>query len=137
MKHNITDLTHEDIVSILSTALYGCEWTVTDYDHEFYNNLKEHEGDCFEDACADVLLNGGTISIADSYAEGEIYGSKGKLCEDEETVVYTLDLQDFLKGCNSKDGFDLAVEILVEEEGDYYTANDLLQVIMFGEVIYG
>ena len=28
-------------------------------------------------------------------------------------------------------------EFTVEEDGDYYTANNLLQIIMFGEVIYG
>ncbi|MDD6104183.1 MAG: hypothetical protein PUB73_06205 [Bacteroidales bacterium] len=138
MKQKITELSHNDLVNILSTALYGCDYLSASYDHDFYNNLNDSQkqGNCFEDALADVLLNGGAITIIDYYAEGDVNGKKGKLIDDDN-AEYTLTLQDFLDGCSTREGHRYAVELLVEEDGDYYTANNLLQIIMFGEVIYG
>lgn len=133
----VTALSHDELVDILSTALYGCDYLGADYDRKVYKALVEKgvtEGDCFEDKLADMLLNGEKITIIDYYAEGEVY--KNGVLEDEDGV-YELTLADFLEACSSEEGYEYAKTLLIDEDGDYFTANNLLQIIMFGEVIYG
>ena len=137
-KKTITEITHDDLVDILSTALYGCDFLGADYDSEFYDALPDEkkEGDCYEDKMADILLNGGKIRVVDFYAEGEVYGN-GKLDKNDENGIYFLTLEDFIKAMESEEGWKYAEELLINEDGDYFTANNLLQIAMFGEVVYG
>lgn len=145
----VTELNHANLVDILSTALYGCDWLEADYDLEFFKNIPDDKksGHCWEDHLADVLLNGGTIELTDKEADGCLYKTKGVPCklkkvawwesdEPYEVGVYTLSLKAILKACSSWPGYKLLTETL-SGEGDYFTANNLLQIAMFGEIIYG
>ena len=134
-KITVTELTHEDLVDLLSTALYGSSWFEADYDGNIYNSLKNKEGDCFEDALADMLLAGHKITIIDYYAEGESY-SKKCVGFDGESAVYEITLKDFLKTASTKRGFKLVEEVL-DGDGDFWTADAFLQRVVFGEEIYG
>lgn len=140
MKIKCTSLDHGDLVNILSTALYGCGYLSADYDRNAYLAIpkeKRNNGDCFEDKLADMLLNGNTIEITDLYAEGEGYGDLQHIVLDDDTCLYHLDLQHLIDACSTSEGSQLAIELLISEDGDYYTANNLLQIALFGEVIYG
>ena len=64
-KITVTELDHEDLVNLLSTALYGSSWFEADYDNNIYKSLEIKEGDCFEDKLADMLLAGHKITIID------------------------------------------------------------------------
>ena len=138
----VTELSHEDLVNILSTALYGCDYLVVDYDEETWTKIPEDkkEGYCYEDHLADILLNGHYLAATDCYAEGQVYGLRKHpmpaVVDEEGKVTYCLALQDFLWACNSERGYKLLTEVL-SGEGDYFTANSLLQIAMFGEEIYG
>ena len=72
----VTELEHEELVDLLSTALYGSSWFEASYDKNKYNAIKEKHGNCFEDALADMLIAGHKISITDLEAEGEKYSNK-------------------------------------------------------------
>lgn len=62
----------EDLVNLLSTALYGSSYLSADYDELEGKDI----GDCYEEVMARILLDGGRISITDVYAEdGEVYGN--------------------------------------------------------------
>ena len=162
VKHNtrILDITHEDLVDLFSTGLEGSEWLSCEYDKELYKTLEvgQVEGDCFEDKIADTLLNGGNVYLFDDYAEGSIYGDKGELIEGDGdgTVMYTINLQDVTKGienafngefrCLDFDNTDMkkwlkeCAEQFADNDRcdfDLTSADALLQVIMFNEVIYG
>lgn len=67
MKADITinkvDITHDDLVTLFSDALYG-DYTFDVYVDEKNKPLKEGEGDCYEDKLANVLQNGGYICVA-------------------------------------------------------------------------
>lgn len=120
----VTELSHEDIVTILADALYGCDYLQVKNDEEFYEqyeNCKNTEGDCIEDKMADVLLNGGKVIITDLEDE-----------EDKELTIYKL-----LDACSTDEGYDYAKTLLIDEDGDYFTANNLLQLALYGEVVYG
>ena len=138
----VTELSHEDLVDILSTALYGCDYLGVGYDHKTWEEIPEDkkEGHCYEDHLADMLLNGHWISITDFYAEGEIYkGRKHPMpttLSKSGNATYCLALQDILWACNTEHGYKLLTETL-SGEGDYFTANNLLQIALFGEEIYG
>ena len=86
LKNNveIIDITHEDLVNLFSTALYGSSYLSAEYDKDFYNSIPKDkkEGDCFEDHIADVLLNGGEIYIYDAYSGGDVYIKNGKLIKE-------------------------------------------------------
>jgi hypothetical protein len=134
-KITVTELNHEDLVNLLSTALYGSSWFEASYDKKIYNTLTKTEGDCFEDALADMLLAGHKITITDYYAEGESY-SKKCVGFDGEDANYEVTLKDFLKVASTKQGFKL-VEDVLDGDGDFYTADAFLQRVVFGEEIYG
>ena len=138
----VTELSHEDLVDILSTALYGCDYLRVDYNKETWSEIPEDkkEGQCYEDHLTDMLLNGHYIAATDIYADGEIYGKRKHpmpaSVDKKGNVTYCLALQDLLWACSSPRGYKLITEIL-SGEGDYFTANNLLQIALFGEEIYG
>lgn len=146
----VTDLSHEDLVDILSTALYGCDYLQVGYDREVWETIpaEKKEGDCFEDHLADMLLNGHAIELTDVESDGELHKVRGVPCKVRrerneynpnktyEVSVYTLSLKSILRACSTPRGYKLLTKTL-SGEGDYFTANNLLQIAMFGEEIYG
>ena len=72
----VIELEHEDLVDLLSTALYGSTWFDASYNKEVYESLTNTTGECFEDKLADMLLNGHKIAITDEEADGEKYSDK-------------------------------------------------------------
>ena len=159
MKNNveIIDITHEDLVNLFSTALYGSSYLSAEYDKDFYNSIPKDkkEGDCFEDHIADVLLNGGEIYIYDAYSEGEVYNKNGELIKeeysDEEYAQYTLTLTDIIEGLqraangtyktNNDTKYILHCFNEFAEDDcydlDLTDADALMQIITFNELIYG
>lgn len=155
----VTDINHEDLVNLFSTALTGSDMLGCDYDKDFWGLIdpEKRQGDCFEDRIADTLLNGGTVYMYDYYAEGELYGGKGELIEDSEESdgdgMYAITLKDVIEGlqraadgsfkwddeyekAEARENFDNYVD-----EGDYGNfdldmAENLMQIIMFNEVVY-
>lgn len=138
----VTELSHEDLVDILSTALYGCDYLVVEYDRDIWRKIPKdkRKDDCYEDHLADMLLNGHYIAITDCYAEGEVYKKRKHpmpaSIDEDGAVTYCLALQDLLWACSSPQGYKLVTEVL-SGEGGYFTANNLLQIALFGEIIYG
>ena len=133
----VTELEHEELVDLLSTALYGSTWFDASYDKDIYEKLEQTHGECFEDKLADMLLNGHKITITDLEAEGESYSEKFVKFEGKyQNAVYEVELNDFLNVASTKKGFRLLEDVL-SGEGDYYTADAFLQRVAFGEEVYG
>lgn len=133
----VIEFSHDDLVDLLSTALYGSTWFEADYDSKIYETLKVKNGDCFEDKLADMLLAGHKITITDWEADGEKYSNKFVKFEGaDEAAVYEVDLKDFLKTASTKRGYQLLEEVL-EGDGDYWTGDAFLQRVVFGDEIYG
>lgn len=135
-KITVTAFEHEDLVDLLSTALYDSSWFGAGYDKDKYNAIKEKHGDCFEDALADMLLAGHQITITDYEADGESYSNKCTRITSSGNAVYKVGLDDFLKVASTKRGFQLIDKVL-SGEGDYWTADAFLQRVVFGEEVYG
>lgn len=135
MKFKVTELTRDDIVTILSDGLFGSDWLDADYNREDWEKIPEGErcGECFEDKLADIILHGGKITLTDYTAEDETYGEKGHLDEDGNGV-YEISYQDFLDACSVDMGDAMD---LYNENDDYFTGNNILQCAMFGEIVYG
>ena len=133
----VTGIEHEELVNILSTALFGRSWFDAGYDRSVYESLAEKNGDCFEDILADMLLAGHKITITDYEAEGESYSNKCVgINENDESADYEIDIEDFLKVASTEEGYRLIQEVL-SGDGDYYTADAFLQRVVFGEEVYG
>lgn len=135
-KITVTEFTHDELVNLLSTALYGSSWFEADYDNDKYKLIENKEGDCFEDKLADMLLAGHKITLIDNYAEGESYSKKFVGFNRDESANYEISLKDLLKTASTKSGFKLVEEVL-DGDGDYWTADAFLQRVVFGEEIYG
>ena len=142
----ITDITHEDLVDLLSTATYGSEYIdiAWVYQQEYLNSKKE--GDSREDVYARMLLNGYKIEVRDYYAEDEtdFYGNlHHEWNAMDECMVYHVGIEDIKKGiAKSLDmgGWEAecAQHLISEpEQLDLTEAEAIMQVIVFGEVIYG
>ena len=151
----ITELAQEDLVNLLCTATYGSNWL------EIYapdkSLIKVEDGDCWEDIWAKVLLAGGTIECYDHYAEGDAYGDLPHTTDTREDwdgiVTYFLTLQDLINGLQKcvdgtfKDAEKYANKGFIArcyndfakdgDNWDYVEADALMQIILFGELIYG
>lgn len=148
----ITEITHDELVELFSCALEGSNYLEAEYNKEFYNSLTRNQttGDCFEDKIADTLLNGGEIYLYDNYSEGELYGGRGEIIENN-VGMYVITLADVIEGlekaANGKYAVSNDEEFAREafcsfsdefkEDFDYYYADALMQIIMFNEIIYG
>ena len=133
----VTNIEHDELVDLLSTALYGSTWFDASYDKKLYESLPKKTGECLEDKLADMLLNGHKISIIDLDAAGESYSKNFVRFEGRyQNAVYEVKLDDFLKVASTHKGFGLLEEVL-SGKGDFYTADAFLQRVVFGEEIYG
>lgn len=133
----VTSISHNELVDLLSTALYGSQWFTASYDRKIYESLDCVTGECFEDKLADMLLAGHKISITDIEADGEKHSDKFVRFEGRyDDAVYEVVLDDFIEVASTKKGYELICDVL-SGEGDYYTADSFLQRVVFGEEIYG
>lgn len=135
-KITVTKIDHDELVTLLSTALFGSSWFGASYDRSLYESLTEKHGNCLEDKLADMLLAGHKITIKDFYAEGESYSKRFEKFDSEQNAIYKIGLEDFLKVASTKKGYELASDV-ISGAGDYYTADSFLQRVVFGEEIYG
>ena len=133
----VTAMSHDELVDLLSTALYDSQWFVASYDREIYESLACVTGECFEDKLADMLLAGHNITIIDIEADGEKHSDKCVRFEGQyDDAIYEVGLNDFLEVASTPKGYKLINEVL-SGEGDYYTADSFLQRVVFGEEVYG
>lgn len=157
----ITEVNKEDLVDLFSTALYGSNYLSADYEE----SVEHDEDDCYEDIMAKILLNGGRVMITDGYAEdGEVYGSLPCRVDEDDDVMsttYFVTLQDILDGLtkaangtfNVGENDDIcpdwqdnnrafarrSFDAFAYEgtEWDLTTADCLMQIILFNEIVYG
>lgn len=157
-KIQVKSLTQQDLVDLLCTAITDCS------QYLYLHNPKRHydtyckvdPDDTLEDRCAKVLLSGGKIRITDYDADGVGYAGNDvpfKVGGDGK-VTYTVGLDNILSGLeNAANGDFIPCGIDNEKEAvreafddlaygdvgalDYPEADMLMQIILFGEVIYG
>ena len=148
IKTKITDITQDDLVNLLSTALYGSYYLGADYSVEDYKSLETaDENDCYEDKMAKLLLAGKSITLGDMYAEDEddYYGKLPHRWDSKNgTMDYEVTLKDIVKGIEkaiANGGYDAKCAMhLVDEDScefDFLEADSLLQIIIFGKPVYG
>lgn len=139
MRIDLENITHENLVDLLCTATYGSGWLEikTLKSERFMEEGIEQpviDGWSREDRWANRLLKGGHIVCLD-YEDDSNDDYDGY----PNPARYELTLDDIKKGLEkARDGVaprDWAD--FCEEEDDYFTCNNLMQVCMFGEVIYG
>ena len=131
---DIDNISKETLVDLFSTATYGSEWldittliAEKELDREFSEEYLENR--CREEKWADRLLNGGHIVCKDCY----------DIDEDDLPKRYIIDLDSLktsLKRARDKEAVRDWSDVVLEED-DYFTCNNLMQVVMFNEVIYG
>lgn len=134
MKFNleIEELTHDELVSIISGAMYGSSYWASDInptdlsDYETMEEklveegfLEENETVCIEDLLSKVLLEGKTLTIRDS----------------EDDKEYKINLDGIKKGVSKS---------IIEYENDFkieywdsYDCDKAIQIAIFDDVIYG
>lgn len=150
MRIIVDELSREDLVNLLSTATYGSWWLgVSTGD---MSGVEKEEGDCLEDVWAKCLLAGHPIECTDYYAEGEAYGDLPNTTDEEENVTYQVTMEDVKNGLqkcydgtfkasgkNEREYLSRCFASLRDEGPDFdlEMAEALMQVIMFGELIYG
>lgn len=158
IKTTITEISKEDLVELFSTALYGSNVWGADYDtNEYRKNPNPDDCECFEERLAKMLLNGKPITIYDMYAEDEedFHGDLWHQWNgDNSTMDYLVNLKDIKKGLEKcingtfevNDGYDDEIPYirkcmndLIGHEGylDLPEASNLLQIIIFGQLVYG
>lgn len=142
----ISEISQDDLVDLLSTATCGSNYIDTGWvKHDEYLMFRV-KGDSFEDVCAKMLLNGYKIEVRDYYAEDEtdFYGNlHHEWNEEDGFMAYHVGIDDIANGIAkcidiggwvSKCANDL---INQDEDFDLYEAEAIMQVIAFGELIYG
>lgn len=159
-KTTITEITHDDLVNLFSTALYGSSYLSVDYTIEDKKSVEVSDDDCYEDIIAKILLSGKSIEVTDDYAEGCSYGSLPYRFQDKDdddsSVIYRIALDDIKLGLEkaadgtfnagddkwtkqTKSSARKSFESFMDEDYDFdlVRADILMQIILFDEIIYG
>lgn len=125
---------HEWLTDVLSTASYGNSWfqfgTHVDTPDEVYETAKSLY-DCREEIWAYVLQHGGFLLVTDI---------EDCDCDDDEDYGkdYKISLKDFKnKFMKFVLNYPNQYAAIMDETMDLYDADALLQVVVFGEVVYG
>lgn len=153
-KTTITELTHDDLVELFSTALSGSSYLGADYEE----SIEYNEDACFEDVLANILLHGGSIKVNDYYSEGDVYGElPHELDEEDECTTYFVTYDDIKRGLEraadgtfnagndkwteqTKRSAKVSFDSFMDEDRcdfDLVRADILMQIIIFDEIIYG
>ena len=115
------ELTHDLIVHILSGAFTGSYW-IDGIDYaESSKQITRNPNDCLEDILAKILEKGLSFDIIDT--EDEYYNLTKEKLENGLQIVQEK-YPDFYKD-------------FVEENGDYYTYDAILQCALFDDIIFG
>lgn len=142
----ITEINHEDLVNLFSTAIYGSDYfDVVKKKIEYYGTELEDEDDSREDTWAKILLAGKPVYVLDYYSEEEAYGNLPHTWDEKRGAMkYTVTLDDIKKGLQKaldNGGWDAKCAFdLINNDSfdlDLPEAENLLQIITFGEAIYG
>ena len=142
----ITGINHDDLVNLFSTATYGSSYfDVVKKKKDYYGTELEDENDCREDTWAKVLLSGKPVYVLDYYSESEAYGKLPHEWDEKRGAMkYTVTLEDIKKGIEKAingGGYDAKCAFdLINDDScdlDLTEAENLLQIITFGEAIYG
>ena len=142
----ITEITHNDLVILLSTATYGSSYfDVVKKKKDYYGTDLEDKNDCRENTWAKVLLAGKPVYVLDYYSEEESYGNLHHEWDEKRGAMkYTVTLEDIKKGLQKaldNGGWDAECAFdLINDDScnlDLTEAENLLQIITFGEAIYG
>lgn len=145
----VTEITKRELSDLFCIASEGSSYVGFLYKKSDYEGTElESEYDYKCDKCAKLLLAGKTIIFADYYAEDadEFYGElPHKYSESRECMKYTLTLEDIKKGViralDSDDGYiKKCINDWIEDDScnlDLTEAEDIMQYIVFGEIVYG
>lgn len=160
-KTTITELSHDDLVNLFSTALYGSSYLSADYTTEDRKSVDVSDNDCYEDIIAKILLSGKSIEVTDDYAESCSYGSLPYRFQDKDDedspVIYRVTLDDIIRGLERaangtfNAGYDEGTEqtkrsarasfdsFMDKDKCDFdlVRADILMQIILFDAIIYG
>lgn len=113
----------ENLVDLLSTALYGNFWAGA-YTKDEYKDLIKPDSECIEDEWADILLGGGKLTITD--------------CEEDEE--FDIDLPTIAKAIRKvrKEEPEIYARVIkFDGDADMIDADCVLQYAVFGEWVYG
>ena len=112
----------EFLGDFLSGAFYDSPWARALIYEDTPNVPHTDACACYEDKLADILLNGHAIKVVDNEEGGE----------------YSMSLNDIVKGFKRL-MFDEPRHYadIMTDEADLWSWDALLQIIIFGEVIYG
>ena len=136
LQFKVNSLSHDDIVEILSSACLGNEYISVRYDKSLLNEIKS-KSDYFEDNAANLLLAGKHIYVIDWDADGQAYGDLPHSELEDNVLKYRVTLEDFIKGMNTKEAMPYVYQLYEDGVLTSYNAYMLLQIIVFGEEIYG
>lgn len=162
----VNKLTHDELVNLFSTATYGNDSAIMIQPSKESDGL-QLDAQSREDYWAAILEHGGSLWVYDIYDEStskedaEYYGKKDiNWVETDYRVVvnkvvdilgrvhvigkfsvpaYKITMETLLAGinANTQESSLLIQELFIEGSGDLYTAYNLMQVAVFGEIIYG
>lgn len=122
--NNKKELNKETLVDIFSVATFGSDWLSIRRPKKFDNLVKE-ENVCREENWADILLGGGYIA---AYAYED----------EEEPTRYKVTFDMMKKGFEVfKDECPQDYADFITGNDDYCTCSNLMQCVLFGEVVYG
>ncbi len=154
MKYNVTieEISKEELVDLFSTSMTGSFWLQIDMpDKEHFKRIaqmsdEEYDNLTIEDIMAIWVLKGQMLRFEDMSAESkdELNGNKGKWDKDNDCAYYMIGLEDIKEGlAKAATGDKYERECFVNfADGerinmDFPQADILMQIILFGEYVYG
>ena len=161
----VNKLTHDELVNLFSTATYGNDYAIMVKPSKEFEGLKL-DAQSIEDFWVAILEQGGSLWVYDlcdestSKEDVEYYGKQGinwvetdykrvtnkvvdilgrvHIISKFSVPAYKITMETLIAGinANTKESSRLVQELFIDEDYDLYTAYNLMQVAVFGEIIY-
>lgn len=139
------EFNHDDLVNIFSGCVDGSNYIylVHEYNFNLWKHIPEDKrtaNPCIEDKLADLILYGEPIIVGNAYAddaEDELSEElKGWYDEELGMMLYHVSYGDFVRAGKTEEGVALLQEFLAEND-DAITCENFMQLVVFGELVYG
>ena len=118
----VKEMSFDELVNAIETSTYGSDWLSIHCPSEYKEMYDNSEYRCHSETLAEILLAGGKIELEDHEQEKTMEVDLNRMLK--QMGVYIKKYPQYLNDIQN-------------EDDDYYTWNNYIQVVMYGEIIYG
>lgn len=135
VEYKSVDFTFDDLVNMIDLIFIGSDWLLMKYKKSELSLISDEykDSNIFSEKAASILCNGGSLVCINTY---EIEDADDKDEVKENTYFITKEKLE-KAAIKLAEDYPHIFEDIINENDDYYTWDNLFQMAMFDEIVYG